>query len=67
MTLAKFLENSPLSEAAFAEKIGVKQATVNRYINGKRFPSPVMIQRIEEATKGKVKVMDWFPKVEVAA
>lgn len=67
MTLEKYLENSPLSEAAFAELIGVKQATVNRYVNGKRFPSPVMIQRIEKASKGKVKVMDWFPKCEVAA
>lgn len=62
MKLEKYLENTSMSEATFAELIGVKQATVNRYINGKRFPSPVMIQRIERASKGKVKVMDWFPR-----
>jgi len=62
MTLEKFLETKPMTQAAFADLVGVKQATINRYIRSERFPSPEMIRKIEEATNFKVKVMDWFPK-----
>lgn len=67
MTLAQYLDEKSLMETAFAELIGVKQATINRYINKKRFPSPDVIRKVEAATKGKVRVSDWFLIDEAAA
>lgn len=60
MTLDDFLKNEPtkMSHAAFAEKIGATQATVSRYANGDRFPSPEMITKIVKVTKGKVTAAD---------
>lgn len=60
MTLDDFLKNEPtkMSHAAFAKKIGVEQATVSRYANGERFPSPEIILKIVKATKGKVTAAD---------
>lgn len=60
MTLDDFLKNEPtkMSHAAFGKKIGVEQATVTRYVNGERFPSPEIILKIVKATKGKVTAAD---------
>lgn len=61
MTLDDFLKAEPkLSHAAFGQKIGVSQATVTRYANGKRKPSLAMALKIEEVTRRKVKVSDWL-------
>ncbi len=45
MTLDDFLKSKDpkMSHAAFGEMIGVEQATVTRYVNGERFPSPKII------------------------
>lgn len=68
MTLDDFLSNEPtkMSHAAFGEKIGATQATVSRYVNGDRFPSPEMIQKIVKATKGKVTAADLVSGFEKA-
>lgn len=63
MQLKSFLTKHGLTETAFAERLGVSQVTINRYILGKRFPSPEMILRIAAETGGKVKVADWYEQV----
>jgi predicted transcriptional regulator len=60
MTLAEFLASKPMTEAAFAELIGVSQPTVHRYITRKRFPDRDTILRIEAVTEGTVRPADWY-------
>lgn len=60
MKLTQYLTDNGISETAFAERIGCGQATINRYINGKRFPEREMILKIEEATDGAVSPADWY-------
>lgn len=69
MTLEEFIKAQipKLSHASFGEKVGVTQATINRYVRGDRFPSPDMIRKIHDATDGKVTVTDWYTKAENAA
>ncbi len=69
MTLKEFIkaQDPKLSHAAFGERVGVTQATINRYVRGDRFPSPDMIRKIETATDGKVTVADWYASAECAA
>jgi transcriptional regulator with XRE-family HTH domain len=70
MTLEEYLHDTKpkkLSHAAFGEKVGVTQATINRYVRGDRFPSPDMIRKIQDVTGGAVTVNDWYAKSAVAA
>lgn len=68
MTLKQYIDaqTPKLSHAAFGAKIGVTQATINRYVRGDRFPSPEMIRKIHDATGGKVGVADWYAVTEAA-
>lgn len=66
MKLDHYLATSGVSQEDVASSIGTTQATVSRYINGKRFPSRLMVQRIAVATGGAVQPQDWFND-EVAA
>ncbi len=66
MTLGEYLTTSGVSQDDFASSIGTTQATVSRYMSGKRFPSRSTIQSITLATGGAVRPEDWFRK-EVAA
>ena len=62
MTLEQYLSrpNNKTLHSAFAERVGVSQVTITRYVRSERFPSPEMIDKIFEATGGKVKVADWY-------
>lgn len=60
MTLKDYLSKRDISQAAFAALIGKTQATVNRYVQGERFPDKKTILRIEEVTDGSVRPADWF-------
>lgn len=60
MKLGTYLTERKIKHADFATLIEVTQATVTRYANGDRRPDMKMIARIERATKGKVKVSDWY-------
>lgn len=65
MTLKEYLtatKPKKISHAAFGERVGVTQATINRYVSGDRFPSPDMIRKIQDATGGAVTVNDWYVK-----
>lgn len=44
--LKKYLEKNNISEAKFADKIGVAHSTVNRVLNGKRNPGGKFISGV---------------------
>jgi transcriptional regulator with XRE-family HTH domain len=67
MKLAAYLSENNLTETAFAQIVGVSQVTINRYVQGKRFPDPGIIIRIETLTGGKVAPSDWYAARENAA
>lgn len=60
MTLAEFLSKKGLSHSAFAEKIGVSQAAINRYAKGRRMPRPAILARIRKETDGIVTANDFM-------
>ena len=59
MKLEEWLRKEGMLRRAFAERIGASPSTVSLLINGQRKPSLEMAQRIQEATKGKVKMTEW--------
>lgn len=67
MKLKSYLSDKNIKHSDFAEKLGVSQVTVTRYANGKRTPSLGMARRIEDITKRKVRVSDWYDLPEVSA
>jgi transcriptional regulator with XRE-family HTH domain len=60
MKLAQYLSDNKITQLALAEKVGVTQVTINRYVKGERFPDPEMIEKIFQATGQKVSVTDWY-------
>jgi len=60
MKLIDFIAATDTNETAFAQKLGVSQVTINRYVKNQRFPDPAMIERIEKLTNRKVTVTDWY-------
>ena len=59
MQLYKYLIHHNISQSEFADKIGVSQPTLSRYVNGETLPSVVIGARIEAATSGEVACGDW--------
>lgn len=66
MKLEQYLSDKDIKHSDFADTLGVSQVTVTRYANGKRRPSLKMALKIEEVTKRKVRVSDWY-ELEAAA
>lgn len=67
MTLEQYITANELTHEAFGKLVGAPQATINRYVNGKRFPTRDMICKIHEATDGKVSFADWYEPATEAA
>jgi transcriptional regulator with XRE-family HTH domain len=67
MKLKSYLSDKNIKHSDFAEKLGVSQVTVTRYVNGKRTPSLGMARRIEDLTKRKVRISDWYDMQEITA
>ncbi len=63
MKLETYLKTKSITRTDFAGLIGTTQASVSRYVSGERRPSIEMIDKIEKATRGKVKMRDWFKEV----
>ena len=59
MRIKDYLEMKGMSVNAFAKLSGISQPTMNRYVQGKRFPSPANLHQISQATEGKVTFEDW--------
>lgn len=68
MKLEEFRKAEKLSKTALADLLGIKGAgrarTVQRYIDGLRFPERSTITLIAEKTGGKVTWADWAPSLQ---
>lgn len=63
MNLFEWKEKHNLSNIDMAEMFGMDQSYISHIKAGRRRPSPEMAKRIEEATGGKVTVLELlFPK-----
>lgn len=60
MRLAPYLEREKISDADFAEKIGVSRQAVHRYRTGERVPDQPIMHRIAETTAGEVLPNDFY-------
>lgn len=58
MKLAQFLHEKKLTQAEFANKLGITQQAVSQWINGTRPQYPYMLS-VHDVTKGKVSFRDW--------
>lgn len=67
LKLQTYLKDSGLTQAEFAAKVGVKQGTISRLVNGSRAPSLVTAMKIAKVTRGKVPVTAWGDLLGVAA
>jgi transcriptional regulator with XRE-family HTH domain len=54
MTLREYLDARKLSQAAFAEKVGVSPTEVSLWLAGKRRPNLAHAFAVEDATEGEV-------------
>lgn len=59
MTLNDYLSTAGVTEASFADRIGVHQSTVNRLRSGS-IPTKEVMTKILEATNGQVRADDFF-------
>lgn len=59
MKLIDFLQSKKLTDAAFAEKVGLSQSQVSRIKRGKSMPSWDAAAAIERATDGSVTASDF--------
>ena len=58
-SLTRYLKENDLTQAAFAERVGLRQATVSKVCAGKVGVSLATALRIERATGGAVPVSVW--------
>lgn len=59
MTLKDWLHAKDKTQEEFAEKVGVKRATVCHLVNGNKRPSLSLALRIADKTGGDVPVAEW--------
>ncbi len=59
MKLATYLEMNGLTQAAFAEAIGVSVFAVGKYVRAERVPRPQILARIRAQTGGEVTANDF--------
>ncbi|WP_225028988.1 helix-turn-helix transcriptional regulator [Xinfangfangia pollutisoli] len=64
--LAAHIRDAGLTQAQFAETVGVDQATVSKLCRGKLVPSLPLAVRIERATRGEVAASSWVPEKDAA-
>ena len=66
MQLRQYLTKRNIAIPAFAERIGVTQQAVHRYLTGERLPRRDVMERIKAATGGAVQPNDFFCSAEAA-
>lgn len=60
MTLSEYLSRHGLHQQAFAERVGLTQSTISRYVSGERMPKRQHLRRIMEETRGLVTPTDFL-------
>lgn len=58
MDIKRFRKENELSLAQFGKLCGIAPYSISNYENGKRFPSPEFLEKIEVATKKQVTASD---------
>ena len=58
-SISQYLEAASLTQAAFAQQLGVTQGTVSKWKAGEKRPGLDMALKIEAATSGAVPVASW--------
>ncbi len=66
MKLETFLNKRNMTDATFGALAGLSQSQVSRIRRGLSMPSREALERIKEATKGKVTANDFFHTREAA-
>jgi transcriptional regulator with XRE-family HTH domain len=65
MRLGKYLQSADISQTRFAAQIGVRQATISRYILGEQVPSVPIVVKIRDLSGGAVGLDDWLPEKKI--
>lgn len=60
MKLRDYLDHNGLTKAQFAERIGVSEETIRRYVTGERIPDKKKMSKIALATACQVTANDFF-------
>ena len=60
MTLSDYLATNDMTASALAERLGVSVSTITRAAKGEIIPQRELMNRIFEATEGKVTPNDFF-------
>lgn len=66
MKLADYLTELKISQATFADSLGVPQALIYQWLSGKRPVAAHQCPKIEKLTNGKVRCEDLNDKVDWA-
>lgn len=66
MKLLDYLEQNEMTDAEFAELIGVKRQSIYRYRTGERMPEWPIVARIMQVTEGQVTANDFLPVARAA-
>jgi transcriptional regulator with XRE-family HTH domain len=61
MDLRTYLDRHTQSLPAFADRLGISNQALHRYLNGERLPRPEIMERIARETGGQVRVQDFYP------
>jgi hypothetical protein len=65
MRLGKYLQSAEISQTRFAAQVGVRQATICRYISGEQIPSTPIVIKIRDLSGGAVGLDDWAPEKRI--
>jgi transcriptional regulator with XRE-family HTH domain len=65
MRLGEYLRSAEISQTRFAAQIGVRQATISRYVSGEQVPSTPIVLKIRALSKGAVALDDWVPEKKI--
>ena len=62
MRLGEYLRLADIPQSRFAARVGVRQATICRYILGEQIPSVPIVVKIRDLSGGAVGLDDWAPQ-----
>ncbi len=63
ITLKQYLTDNKISYEKFAKLIGKSKAQVGTYVRGVCIPKPDTMNKIQQATKNKVKIESFYKKL----
>ena len=64
MYLKDYLKSKKISQYRFAKMCGMNESTISLILQGKTFPTPETIKKIELATDGEVKANDFMKQAQ---